>query len=105
VIDSYLGSRPQRDRRPIRFLTFGIITILVFGVLTTRLAYLQITNGATFAARAEANRTTERSVPAPRGLILDSQGRPLVRNVASFAVKVTPADLPFSEREDVARRL
>jgi penicillin-binding protein 2 len=105
VSDAYLGSRPQRDRRPIRFLTFGIITILVFGVLTTRLAYLQITNGTTFAARAEANRTTERSVPAPRGLILDSQGRPLVRNVASFAVKVTPADLPFSEREDVARRL
>jgi penicillin-binding protein 2 len=105
VIDSYLGSRPQRDRRPIRFLTFGIITILVFGVLTTRLAYLQITNGTTFAAQAEANRTTERSVPAPRGLILDSQGRPLVRNVASYAVKVTPADLPFSERDDVARRL
>jgi penicillin-binding protein 2 len=105
VIDGYLGSRPQRDRRPLRFLTFGIVAILVFGVLATRLAYLQLSNGAGYAARAEANRTVEQSVPAPRGLIYDSQGRLLVTNVASFAVKIRPADLPFSQRADVAQRL
>jgi penicillin-binding protein 2 len=105
VIDDYLGPRPQRDRRPIRFLTFGIVTILVFGLLTTRLAYLQITNGATYAARAEANRTVEIAVPAPRGLIYDAEGRVLVTNVASFSVKITPADLPYGDRDTVARRL
>ena len=105
MIDAYLGPKPQRDRRPIRFVTFGIVTIMVFGLLTTRLAYLQISNGAEYAARAEANRTVEQAIPAPRGLIYDSKGRLLVSNVASFAVKITPADLPFSEREDVAGRL
>ena len=105
MIDAYLGPKPQRDRRPIRFVTFGIVTIMVFGLLTTRLAYLQISNGAEYAARAEANRTVEQPIPAPRGLIYDSKGRLLVSNVASFAVKITPADLPFSEREDVAGRL
>ncbi len=105
MIDDYLGPRPERDRRPLRFLTFGIITILVFGLLTTRLAYLQISNGTTYAAQAQANRTVELSVPAPRGLIYDSQGRLLVANVPSFTVKITPSDLPFDQRDDVARRL
>lgn len=104
-METAFGSRPQRDRRPLRFLAFGIVTILVFGLLTTRLAYLQITNGATYAARAEANRTVEESVPAPRGLIYDSKGRLLVANIASWSVKIKPADLPFSRRDDVSRRL
>ncbi|OGO54453.1 MAG: penicillin-binding protein 2 [Chloroflexi bacterium RBG_16_72_14] len=105
MIDAYLGPKPQRDRRPLRFLTFGIVTIMAFGLLTSRLAYLQIANGAAYAERAEANRTVEQAITAPRGLIYDSKGRLLVTNVASFAVKITPANLPFSEREDVARRL
>lgn len=105
MIDAYLGPRPERDRRPLRFLTFGLITIVVFGLLTTRLAYLQISNGAALAARAASNRTAEQAVPAPRGLIYDSKGRLLVANVATFAVKINPSELPFSEREDVARRL
>ncbi|MEW6224867.1 MAG: penicillin-binding protein 2 [Chloroflexota bacterium] len=105
MIDSFLGPKPQRDRRPLRFLTFGIITIMAFSLLTTRLAYLQLGNGEAYAAQAEANRTVEQAITAPRGLIYDSKGRLLVANVASFAVKITPADLPFGEREDVARRL
>ncbi len=102
---AYLVPRPERDRRPLRFLTFGIITILVFSLLATRLAYLQISNGRVYAAKAEANRTAQESIPAPRGLIYDRKGRLLVANVASFSVKITPADLPFSQRQDVASRL
>lgn len=105
MIDGYLGSRLQRDRRPLRFLAFGLVAILVFSVLATRLAYLQLSNGAAYATQAEANRTVQQAVPAPRGLIYDSKGRLLVGNVASFAVKIRPADLPFSQRADVAQRL
>ena len=105
MIDAFLGPKPQRDRRPLRFLTFGIITVMAFSLLTTRLAYLQLGNGEAYAAQAEANRTVEQAITSPRGLIYDSKGRLLVANVASFAVKITPADLPFGEREDVARRL
>ena len=43
--DTFLGPNRERDRRPIRFLIFGIVTILLFGLLTTRLAYLQINSG------------------------------------------------------------
>jgi penicillin-binding protein 2 len=100
-----LNPHRERDRRPIRFLAFGIATVLVFGILTTRLAYLQITNGSTLAARAEAQRVVDEAIPAPRGLIYDRKGRLLVANVATYAVKITPSDLPYGQREDVARRL
>ncbi len=103
--DDLLSRRTERDRRPLRFLSFGIITILVFGLLTSRLAYLQINNGPVLAAQAESNRTVTESIPAPRGLIYDSQGRPLVTNVASFSVKITPSDLPFGRRAEVADQL
>lgn len=103
--DDLLKRRTERDRRPLRFLTFGVITILVFALLATRLAYLQINNGPVLAAQARANSTVVESVPAPRGLIYDSQGRPLVTNVASYSVKITPADLPFERRAAVADQL
>jgi penicillin-binding protein 2 len=105
VNESLLVSKPERDRRPLRFIAFGLIGILVFGLLTTRLAYLQLSNGPAYAAKAEANRTVQVAVPAPRGLIYDRTGKLLVANVATFTVKITPADLPFSRRDDVARRL
>jgi penicillin-binding protein 2 len=105
VNGALITSNRERDRRPIRFLVFGMITILVFGLLTARLAYLQITNGQSLAAAAQEQRTEEEAVPASRGLIYDRNGRLLVRNVATWAVKVTPANLPFGQRDEVARRL
>jgi penicillin-binding protein 2 len=105
VSDPYLVRNRERDRRPLRFVAFGIVMVLVFSLLTVRLGYLQITNGRSYAAKADANRTVSVSVPSPRGLIYDRQGRPLITNVASFAVKITPADLPFDQRDTVATRL
>ncbi len=103
--ENLLAPNRERDRRPIRFLTFGIVMVFIFGALGARLAYLQIDRGEAFAARAEANRTVEEAIPAPRGLIYDRKGRLLVNNVATWAVRIVPSDLPFSRRQDVAQRL
>lgn len=103
--DPYLGFRPERQRRPIRFLAFGLVAVLLFGTLATRLFYLQVVNGSTFAARAERNRTVADPIAATRGQIFDRAGRELVSNVASFAVKIRPSELPESRRDEVAARL
>ncbi|MFN8628818.1 MAG: penicillin-binding protein 2 [Chloroflexota bacterium] len=97
----------ERDRRPIRFVAFGMATVLLFSLLTVRLGYLQITNGRSYAAKAEAAQTQTATVaiPAPRGVIYDRKGRQLVVNVASYAVKITRADLPYGERDRVANSL
>ncbi len=79
MTEPFLDPRRERDRRPIRFVAFGLAMVLVFSLLTVRLGYLQISNGRTYAARAEANRTVSVALPAPRGLIYDRKGRLLRR--------------------------
>ena len=48
---------------------------------------------------------SRRRSPAPRGLIYDRNGRALVTNVATFVVKLRPADLPLDQRPVVVDRL
>jgi penicillin-binding protein 2 len=104
-VSVYLDGRPVRDRRVIRFVAFGVAVILGIGALTARLFYLQIANGAQFAVLAQSNRTVLRPIVSPRGLIYDRNGTVLVSNVPSWTIKIRPADLPFSQRDEVAQRL
>jgi penicillin-binding protein 2 len=104
-VSTYLDGRTAPERRFSRFLVFGLAVILALGTLTARLFYLQITNGTEFAAISNRQRTVDEPIPAPRGYMYDRKGRLLVTNVPTFAVKVRPADLPDSMRDEVVARL
>ena len=82
-----------------------MLVALVASLLGTRLFYLQISRGGYYAGRSDANRVVLQPIPSTRGLIHDRQGRPLVSNVPSFAVKIRPTDLPTSRRPAVVGRL
>ncbi|HEY7464652.1 MAG TPA: penicillin-binding protein 2 [Candidatus Limnocylindria bacterium] len=88
-----------------RFIAFGVAAAVLFAVLVGRLFQLQVVNGAKYAAEAAAIRTIEVPLRSPRGLVFDRQGRPVVVNVPSWAVKVRPADLPSDERGRILRRV
>ena len=105
MVTEYLDRRVEPARRLSRFLVFALAAILALSALTARLFYLQITNGVEFSALAEQNRTALQSVPAPRGLIFDRKGRPLVTNAAMYSVKVRAADIPEERRDEVVGRL
>ena len=105
MVTEYLDRRVEPARRLSRFLVFALAAILALSALTARLFYLQITNGVEYSALAEQNRTTLQSVPAPRGLIFDRKGRPLVTNAAMYSVKVRAADIPEDSRDEVVERL
>ena len=49
--------------------------------------------------RAVDNYTNEVSVPAARGIIYDRNGYILARNLASYNVVITPANLPDDETD------
>lgn len=104
-MSTYLDGRAAPERRFSRFLVFGLAVILALGTLTARLFYLQITNGTEFAAISNRQRTVDEPIPAPRGYMYDRRGRLLVTNVPTFAVKVRPADLPDTMRDEVVARL
>ncbi len=85
------------DRR--RTLALVGVMLLVALALVWRLFNLQIVQGAAWQARAEENFTQTISVPPPRGIIYDRNGIVLARNVASYTVTITPADLPDDEAD------
>lgn len=93
----------QRSRA--RFIAFGVAAAVLFTTLGGRLFQLQVLNGDLYAARAVEAHTVEVPMPAPRGLVFDREGRPVVVNVPSWTVKVRPADLPTSEIREVLGRV
>src|SRR5215207_7021793 len=102
------------DRRPtltpklaLRIAVLGGIALVAFGVIFFRLWYLQVLSGDKYLAEARNNQQRKIKVEAPRGEILDRDGRLLVENRTGLAVKVTPDKLPrdASERRELYLRL
>jgi penicillin-binding protein 2 len=104
-VSTFYDERPRPVRNLSRFLVFALAVVIAVSGLTARLFYLQIVDGGRLATLATHNRTVQESIPAPRGLIYDRNGRALVTNVATFVVKLRPADLPLDQRPVVVDRL
>ena len=64
------------------FLPF--VFILVFALLFLRVAYLQVVKGSYYRALSDSNRTKTVVIHAPRGIIFDRFGKPLVYNTPGF---------------------
>jgi penicillin-binding protein 2 len=93
------------ERSPIRFLVFGLVVVVLASILGARLFLLQIANGGQFVSLAETNRAVDVPIESTRGVIYDRNGTPLVANVPSYSVKISPADLPEDRRAGVVDRL
>jgi penicillin-binding protein 2 len=104
----------DNDRRPtltpqlaVRVALIGGIALVAFAVIFFRLWYLQVLSGDRYLAEARDNRVREIKVQAPRGEIVDRDGRTLVDNRPAMAVVISPDRLPHGEadRQRLYRRL
>lgn len=82
-----------------KVLIAGYIIIGFFFILTIRLWQLQILQGSEYRKLSEENRLRIVKVAAPRGIIYDRNGIPLVKNTPYFSVSLNPqtferVDLP-----------
>jgi penicillin-binding protein 2 len=102
------GNRPSlTPQLAVRVAILGGIALLAFALVFFRLWYLQVLSGDTYRAEANDNRVRAIKVRAPRGEIVDREGRVLVENRVALAVKVSPKELPAgrAERRALYRRL
>jgi penicillin-binding protein 2 len=91
---------PQMSNRlALRIAIFGGVALVLFAILFFRLWLLQALNGDEYLAEARNNRTREFRVSAPRGEILDRNGKVLVSNRTSLALQVNPRKLPLDLAE------
>jgi penicillin-binding protein 2 len=86
------------NKLALRVAIFGGVALALFVVLFFRLWFLQVLNGDKYLAEAKNNRTREFRVSAPRGEILDRNGKILVSNRTSLALQVSPDKLPEDPR-------
>jgi penicillin-binding protein 2 len=89
----------REARSPAHRLTaLAVLIALLMGVLVVRLWQLQVLQGASYLQLSEENRVRDYSVTAPRGVIYDRKGRPLVTNRPSFTVAILPLEMRAPEQ-------
>ncbi|KPJ97447.1 MAG: penicillin-binding protein [Desulfobacterales bacterium SG8_35] len=71
-----------------------LVIIFFIAVIITRLWFLQIHNGAEYSEQADNNRVRMLDVVAPRGNIMDTNGRTIITNRPSFNVVWVKEDSP-----------
>jgi penicillin-binding protein 2 len=104
--DVELGHRPGSLRDASwkrRVLALALVTAVGFVALVGQLWYLQALEGARLKAMSERNRIRVRPVAAPRGILFDRNGLPLVDNRPAFTLSLIPSEI--DDRETVLARL
>ncbi|MEO5771577.1 MAG: penicillin-binding protein 2, partial [Burkholderiaceae bacterium] len=76
-----------------RLFAAAFFVLLCFGLLSARLAYLQIYKHEDLATQAEANRIAVLPVVPNRGLIVDRNGVVLATNYSAYTLEITPSRL------------
>jgi len=80
----------------------GFIAVALFAIVFFRLWFLQVLSGNDYVQQARDNRVRIVTLAAPRGQVLDRNGKTLVENKPGTIVQIEPSKLPASERNAAA---
>lgn len=97
----------QNTVEPWRIVAFLVVLVGVFAVFITKLFVLQVYQADEWSAKAAENSTQVINLPGLRGIIYDRNGVILARNVASYNVVITAANLPDDDgaTQEIFRQL
>lgn len=84
---------PRRDPFGRRLLTLTVATLAGFVLVLGQLWYLQVLEGGRLRELSERNRIRVRPAAAPRGILYDRNGLPLVDNRPAFTLSLIPREM------------
>src|SRR5215208_1222992 len=97
---------PLDDRRPpitpqlaVRVAVLGGVAFVLFAIIFFRLWFLQVLTGDDYVVQARENRVRKVRIEAPRGNIVDRNGKTLVKTRAAPVVQILPNSIPEGELE------
>ncbi|MEK7700606.1 MAG: penicillin-binding transpeptidase domain-containing protein, partial [candidate division NC10 bacterium] len=90
----------RRDAGQRRIMLVVAAVMAAFLVIVGQLWYLQVLEGGRLLDASDKNRIRIRPIAAPRGILFDRHGMPLVDNRPAFTLSLIPRELP----RDVAGR-
>lgn len=78
----------MNDRARQRVFVLRVLVVSLVATLLGRLWYVQVLSGPTYRAQAAANQVRQLVTPAPRGMIVDDEGRSLANDRSEMVVTV-----------------
>jgi penicillin-binding protein 2 len=92
----------MREDQEQRITTFKVLIVILFVIYSVKLFSMQVLSGDVYLSRAQDISRRAFIIPAQRGEIYDrSYTKQLVMNRDSFAVNITPAEVPRGGMEEV----
>ena len=91
-----LENTQTQERSGLRLTIFAGVILFVIGLLTVRLAQMQLLDRAQYSDEAIANSVEQKVVGPARGLIYDRAGLLIVDNQPTYTITLTPR---YFERE------
>lgn len=88
---SYRNVKMELSRFRGRVLAISVVVVLAFGLLASRLVYLQVVRHDDLNEQAESNRTAVLPIVPNRGQILDRNGVVLATNFSAYTLEITPS--------------
>lgn len=88
---SYRNLKMELSRFRGRVLAISVVVVLAFGLLASRLVYLQVVRHDDLNEQAESNRTAVLPIVPNRGQILDRNGVVLATNYSAYTLEITPS--------------
>ncbi len=83
-----------------RFI-LNIFVIILFCAIAFRLFKLQIVMGDSYREQSENRLVSQEVIEAPRGIIMDRNGKPLVTNKQGFSVEISKTDITYDRLNDI----
>jgi len=96
VSTGFIGRRPLPDHHEAgrhRVFAVAAVVLAAFLIVIGQLWYLQVLEGGRFLDASDKNRIRIRPVAAPRGILYDRHGVPLVDNRPAFTLSLIPREL------------
>ena len=87
----------ELDRFRLRLFVAAAFVLVGFGLLVTRLVYLQVVRHDELSTRAENNRIAVVPIVPNRGRIVDRHGVVLATNYTAYTLEITPSKVPDLE--------
>ena len=89
-----------------RVMVLMLLLCVIFLIYVYRLFSMQIINGSEYRTQSKTISSQVTTIPAQRGEIFDRNALlPMVINTESFAVEITPGEIPFGHYDTVATKL
>jgi penicillin-binding protein 2 len=97
-----IGESPLTPQLAMRVAVLGGIALVLFSIIFFKLWFLQVLTGDQAVREAADNRVRTVAVAAPRGAVLDRNGKTLVENRPASVLQLDPAQLPAETRAAAA---